>query len=56
MNEISINLADEQVSDLAQPLVQTILGFFSDKKREEDFQKWLANRNAVKEEGLDRQY
>lgn len=35
------NLTDEQVTDLARPLVGIISEYFKDPKNEESFQAWL---------------
>ena len=37
-------LTDEQVTDLARPLVGILEAFYQDPKNEEDFQKWLTER------------
>lgn len=36
-----MNLSDEQINDLASPLVGIITAFYEDQKNEEEFQKWL---------------
>ena len=36
-----MNLSDEQVNDLARPLVGIITKFYEDPKNEEEFNKWL---------------
>ena len=38
-----MNLTNEQITDLARPLVGIITKFYEDPKNEEDFQKWLRN-------------
>lgn len=40
-----MNLSNEQVNDLAYPLVGIITKFYEDPKNEEDFQKWLLQRS-----------
>lgn len=40
-----MSLSNEQVNDLASPLVGIITKFYEDPKNEEDFQKWLQQRN-----------
>ena len=34
-------LTEEQITDLARPLMGILEAFFKDPKNEEDFQKWL---------------
>lgn len=34
-------LTDEQVTDLARPLVGILEAFYQDHKNEEEFQRWL---------------
>lgn len=36
-----MNLSNEQVTDLARPLVGIITKFYEDPKNEEEYQKWL---------------
>lgn len=38
-----MSLSEVQVNDLARPLVSVIIKFYTDRKNEEDFQKWLRN-------------
>lgn len=40
---VSPILTDEQVTDLARPLVGILEAFYQDPKNEEDFQRWLLN-------------
>ncbi len=38
-----MNLSDEQVQNLASPLVGIITAFYENPENEEEFQKWLRN-------------
>lgn len=42
-----MNLTDAQVSDLASSLVGIVKEFYEDPKHEEDFQKWLMEREST---------
>ena len=43
----SMNLTDAQVSDLASSLVGIVEKFYEDPKQEEEFQKWLKEREST---------
>ena len=43
----SMNLTDAQVSDLASSLVGIVEKFYEDPKHEEEFQKWLKEREST---------
>ena len=43
-----MNLSDSQVNDLARPLVRLITKFYEDSQNEEDYQKWLKEREKTK--------
>lgn len=38
-----MNLSDEQVHNLASPLVGIIMTFYENPENEEEYQKWLRN-------------
>ena len=40
-------LSDLQIKDLARPLVNIITKFYEDPKNEEDFQKWLREKEKM---------
>ena len=42
-------LTDEQVTDLARPLVGILEAFYQDPKNEEDFQRWLLSVEELSE-------
>ena len=42
-----MNLSDAQVSDLASSLVGIVEKFYEDPQHEEDFQKWLKEREST---------
>ena len=37
-------LTDEQITDLARPLMGILAKFYQDPKNEEDFQRWLVEK------------
>lgn len=41
-----MKLRTEQIDTLAYPLVKIIQEFFTDPKREKEFEKWLLTRNS----------
>lgn len=42
-----MDLSDEQVNDLANSLVDIVEKFYEDPKHEEDFQKWIREREPT---------
>ena len=40
-------LSDLQIKDLARPLANIITKFYEDPKNEEDFQKWLREKEKM---------
>lgn len=38
-----MNLSDEQIQNLASPLVGIITAFYENPENEEEYQKWLRN-------------
>ena len=40
---MAFELTQNQIDDLARPLVEILENFYQDPKNEEDFQKWLRN-------------
>lgn len=40
-------LSKEHVNDLARPLVTLLIDFYKDPKNEEDFQRWLHEKESV---------
>ena len=42
-----MSLSDLQVNNLARPLVNIIIKFYEDPKNEEDFQKWLREKEKM---------
>jgi len=45
-----MNLLENQIGDLANPLVSIIEKYYADPKNEEDFQKWLRNVEEKRKE------
>lgn len=43
-----IELTKKQINDLALPLMGIVEEFYQDPKNEEDFQKWLMQRQKEK--------
>lgn len=41
-----MELTDDQVSQLARPLVDTILSFYEEPENEKRFQEWLKTRKG----------
>lgn len=45
---MSLVLTDEQVTDLARPLIGVLETFYQDPKNEEEFQRWLLSTEKEK--------
>lgn len=48
-SNLEIVLTDEQINDLARPLIRIVTEYYKDPKNEEKFQQWLKEREQPPE-------
>lgn len=48
---VNTTLSEEQITDLARPLVGILETFYQDPKNEEEFERWLLSVEKEKEIG-----